>query len=91
MDRLNRFVAQVYGYTVCLITVIVMLISIKGVIDAAYRDDDWTVIDWKTDLDDAAWAERREQYQAQVDEYAAMLARATGQPATGVLVRLVSA
>lgn len=36
MDRLNRFVAQVYGYAVCLITVIVMLISIKGIIDAAF-------------------------------------------------------
>lgn len=40
MDRLNRFVAQVYGYTVCLITVIVMLISIKGVIDAAFDMSD---------------------------------------------------
>lgn len=36
MDRLNRFVAQLYGYAVCLITVIVMLISIKGIIDAAF-------------------------------------------------------
>lgn len=36
MDRLNRFVAQFYGYAVCLITVIVMLISIKGIIDAAF-------------------------------------------------------
>jgi hypothetical protein len=36
MDRLNRFVAQFYGYAVCLITVVVMLISIKGIIDAAF-------------------------------------------------------
>ncbi|MEX2110230.1 MAG: hypothetical protein WD802_06485 [Gemmatimonadaceae bacterium] len=36
MDRLNRFVAQVYGYAVCLITVIVMLASIKSIIDAAF-------------------------------------------------------
>jgi hypothetical protein len=36
MDRINRFIAQVYGYSVCLITVIVMLISIKGTIDAAF-------------------------------------------------------
>lgn len=36
MDRLNRFVAQIYGYAVCLITVVVMLISIKGIIDAAF-------------------------------------------------------
>jgi hypothetical protein len=36
MDRLNRFVAQVYGYAVCLITVIVMLASIKSIIDAVF-------------------------------------------------------
>jgi len=36
MDRLNRFVAQVYGYAVCLITVVVMLASIKSIIDAAF-------------------------------------------------------
>lgn len=36
MDRLNRFVAQFYGYAVCLITVIVMLASIKSIIDAAF-------------------------------------------------------
>jgi len=36
MDRMNRFVAQAYGYAVCLITVIVMLVSIKGIIDAAF-------------------------------------------------------
>ena len=36
MDRINRFIAQVYGYAVCLITVVVMLISIKGLIDAAF-------------------------------------------------------
>jgi hypothetical protein len=36
LDRLNRFVAQVYGYAVCLITVIVMLVSVKGIIDAAF-------------------------------------------------------
>jgi ATP-dependent helicase/nuclease subunit A len=62
---------------------------IEGVIDAAYRDDGaWTVLDWKTDLDDAAFADRRRQYQKQVDEYAEMLARATGREARGLLVRL---
>lgn len=40
MDRLNRFIAQLYGYAVCLITVIVMLISIKGVIDAGFDMSD---------------------------------------------------
>lgn len=35
MDRMNSRIAQVYGYAVCFITVIVMLISIKQVVDAA--------------------------------------------------------
>src|SRR5438874_8553841 len=32
MDRINNRIAQVYGYAVCFITVIVMLISIKQVV-----------------------------------------------------------
>jgi hypothetical protein len=36
MDRMNSRVAQVYGYAVCFITVIVMLIAIKGLVDAAF-------------------------------------------------------
>jgi hypothetical protein len=34
MDRVNSRIAQVYGYAVCFITVVVMLFSIKGVVDA---------------------------------------------------------
>jgi hypothetical protein len=34
MDRTNSRIAQVYGYAVCFITVIVILISIKSVVDA---------------------------------------------------------
>lgn len=34
MDRLNSRIAQVYGYAVCFITVIVILISVKSVVDA---------------------------------------------------------
>ena len=34
MDRINSRIAQVYGYAVCFITVIVILISIKSVVDA---------------------------------------------------------
>lgn len=34
MDRMNSRIAQVYGYAVCFITVIVMLISVKSVVDA---------------------------------------------------------
>lgn len=36
MDRINSRIAQVYGYAVCFITVVVMLISIKQVVDAAF-------------------------------------------------------
>ena len=36
MDRINSRISQVYGYAVCLITVIVMLIAIKNVVDAAF-------------------------------------------------------
>jgi hypothetical protein len=35
MDRTNNRIAQAYGYAVCFITVIVMLIAIKQVVDAA--------------------------------------------------------
>jgi hypothetical protein len=34
MDRTNSRIAQVYGYSVCFITVIMILISIKSVVDA---------------------------------------------------------
>src|ERR1700694_1026487 len=36
MDGANSRVPQAYGYAVCFITVIVMLFSIKGVVDAAF-------------------------------------------------------
>ena len=36
MGRINSLIAQVYGYAVCLITVIVMLVAIKQVVDAAF-------------------------------------------------------
>lgn len=35
MDRINSRIAQVYGYAVCFITIVMMLISIKQVVDAA--------------------------------------------------------
>jgi len=34
MDRINNRIAQVYGYAVCFIPVVTMLISIKSVVDA---------------------------------------------------------
>ena len=36
MDRVNSRIAQVYGYAVCFITMIVMLIAVKQVVDAAF-------------------------------------------------------
>jgi hypothetical protein len=36
MDRVNSRIPQAYGYAVCFITVIMMLISIKSVVDAAF-------------------------------------------------------
>jgi hypothetical protein len=36
MDRMNNRISQMYGYAVCFITVIVMLIAIKQVVDAAF-------------------------------------------------------
>jgi hypothetical protein len=40
MDRVNSRIAQAYGYAVCLITVIVMLVAIKEVVDAAFNLSD---------------------------------------------------
>ena len=34
MDRINSRIAQVYGYAVCFITVILILVSIKSIVDA---------------------------------------------------------
>ncbi len=36
MDAVNTRIAQAYGYAVCFITVIVMLIAIKQVVDSAF-------------------------------------------------------
>jgi hypothetical protein len=36
MDRINSRISQVYGYAVCFITVVVMLIAIKQVVDAGF-------------------------------------------------------
>ena len=61
----------------------------EGVIDAAYRTaGGWVVLDWKTDESDELWAVREPAYLDQVHQYAAMLSRATGVPATGRLVRV---
>jgi ATP-dependent exoDNAse (exonuclease V) beta subunit len=60
---------------------------IEGVVDLAYRDRDsgWTVVDFKTD---GELSGRLAQYRAQVALYAQAIARATGEPTRGVLLRV---
>jgi ATP-dependent exoDNAse (exonuclease V) beta subunit len=60
---------------------------VEGVVDVAFEESGaWTVIDYKTDRDIATRGE--ELYRRQVALYASAIALATGQRATGVLVRL---
>jgi ATP-dependent helicase/nuclease subunit A len=52
----------------------------EGVIDVAVaRDDQWLVVDWKSDrVGDDAWRERLAQYERQVASYAEMVSALTG-------------
>lgn len=57
---------------------------IEGAIDLAYEQDGaWWVVEFKTD---AAFDERRGQYEAQAQAYAAAITAATGKVARGVLL-----
>jgi ATP-dependent exoDNAse (exonuclease V) beta subunit len=59
---------------------------VEGVVDAAFEDGNrWVVVDFKTDADPA---EALEAYTGQVRLYAQAIARATGRPASGILLRL---
>jgi ATP-dependent helicase/nuclease subunit A len=62
---------------------------VEGVLDAAFFEEApeprWTVVDFKTDVELAG---RAEEYRRQVALYARAVARATGQPARGVLLRV---
>jgi ATP-dependent exoDNAse (exonuclease V) beta subunit len=61
-------------------------VLVEGVVDLAFeREDGWTIVDFKTDAD---VSEALETYQRQVQLYAAAIARATGRPASGVLLRV---
>jgi ATP-dependent helicase/nuclease subunit A len=64
---------------------------LEGVIDAAVLGDaGWRVVDWKSDVVDAAgWAAREARYAHQVDAYSLMLAALSGRPATGAVERLL--
>ena len=61
-------------------------VVVEGVVDLAFRDGDaWVVVDFKTDQELAAGLDV---YRRQVQIYADMVARATGGPASGVLMRV---
>jgi len=60
---------------------------IEGVVDLAFLEEDtWTVVDFKTDR--SLGDEDLARYEAQVRLYAEAIARATGAPARGVLLRV---
>ena len=59
---------------------------IDGQIDLAYEADGaWVVVDFKTDVE---MASAEEAYRQQVAVYVEAVAKATGRPATGVLLRI---
>jgi ATP-dependent exoDNAse (exonuclease V) beta subunit len=59
---------------------------VDGQVDLAYETDaGWVVVDFKTDIEIAA---AQDAYKQQVALYAEAVAKATGQPATGVLLRV---
>jgi ATP-dependent helicase/nuclease subunit A len=60
---------------------------VEGVVDLAFEENgEWIVVDYKTDREIAAAGE--DQYRRQVALYATAIARATGAPASGVLLRI---
>jgi ATP-dependent exoDNAse (exonuclease V) beta subunit len=60
---------------------------VEGVVDLAFEEEGrWVVVDYKTDAELAADGEAR--YRRQIGLYATAIARATGRPASGVLVRV---
>ena len=64
-------------------------VLIEGVVDVAFREEGvWTVVDYKTDRDLEAAGGAIETYRRQVALYAAMITRATGEPARAVLMRV---
>jgi ATP-dependent exoDNAse (exonuclease V) beta subunit len=60
---------------------------VEGVVDLAFREEaGWIVVDYKTDIEIARAGMAR--YEAQIAAYAAAIARATGEPAQPVLLRV---
>jgi ATP-dependent helicase/nuclease subunit A len=59
---------------------------VDGQVDLAYETDaGWVVVDFKTDIEIAS---AQESYKQQIALYAEAVSRATGRPATGVLLRV---
>jgi ATP-dependent helicase/nuclease subunit A len=59
---------------------------VDGQVDLAYETDDgWVVIDFKTDIEIAS---AQDEYKQQVGLYAEAVSKATGMPATAVLLRV---
>jgi ATP-dependent helicase/nuclease subunit A len=59
---------------------------IDGQVDLAYETDDgWVVVDFKTDIEIVS---AQDAYKQQVALYAEAVAKATGRPAQGVLLRV---
>jgi ATP-dependent exoDNAse (exonuclease V) beta subunit len=60
---------------------------VEGVVDLAFEENgEWTVVDYKTDREIATAGE--DQYRRQIALYASAIARATGAPASGVLLQI---
>jgi ATP-dependent exoDNAse (exonuclease V) beta subunit len=60
---------------------------LEGVVDLTFQEDGcWTVVEYKSDREIAEAGEGR--YRRQVAVYACAIARATGQPTSGVLLRI---
>jgi ATP-dependent exoDNAse (exonuclease V) beta subunit len=60
---------------------------VEGIVDLAFEENGaWTVVDYKTDRELAVAGEER--YRRQVALYASAIAQATGQAASGVLMRV---
>jgi ATP-dependent exoDNAse (exonuclease V) beta subunit len=62
-------------------------VLVEGVVDLAFEEDgQWTVVDYKTDRELLTIGEDR--YRRQVETYALAIREATGQPVSGILLRL---
>jgi len=60
---------------------------VEGVVDLAFREvDHWVVVDFKTDREISE--QGGERYRRQVAVYCAAIARATGEPAVGRILRI---